>query len=119
MAKCTIEIHNSLERTVGHTITHHEDVDFSFDETMIPSGSTVASYFDIEDGKHGELHFLFRSVTGDLDSRDEGTFKCDNLKFPSKSNAIGDPSSNIEVTEAKYNSEHTESEIHIYVGGKH
>jgi hypothetical protein len=122
--KVTVKVHNSLDNTASITINHKKDISpilHSDDPILlIFSGVTVERHFEIDDGKHGELHLSFKSSHGILgtSTREEGTFKCDNLKSPSKDNAIGNPPDNIEVTEAKYNSEHTESEIHIYVGGK-
>ncbi|MEA2238467.1 MAG: hypothetical protein QOC81_3191 [Thermoanaerobaculia bacterium] len=112
-------------------ISHQKDIyqrdengdrDWSGVTLVIQPGTTEDSLIGISDHEHGELHLHF-GCTASLQAMAElhsvpddfGTFKCDNLRFPSDSNVIGNPSSRIDVTSAKYNDDHTRSEIHVYV----
>jgi hypothetical protein len=114
-------------RMVLAKVTHQKDIyrregdhEWSSDNLLILPDLTMEYLIGISDSEHGELHLHF-SYSGDpahieiQPDADYGTFTCDNLRFPSDSNAIGNPSSRIDVTSTTYNDEHTRSEIHVYV----
>ena len=123
-----LKVHNDMPgREVFARITHQKDIsqqyggirspvpDTTVDLTIL-AGTTVDWLIGIADDKVGELHLQFGyvSFTGPVDL-DYGTFKCDKLRFPSNTNAIGNPPERIDVTKTAHNDQDTRSEIHIHV----
>jgi hypothetical protein len=110
-AECLLKIHNDRSHAIGCEMTHQRGLALPIISSVVPSDITTDNVIAIEDHEHGELHLQFTITGGNV----IGTFKCDNLKFPTDSNAKGSPSKTVDVTSTKFNDDHDKSEIHIHV----